>query len=271
MAEERLVQCLDCGNQWESSADRPRCSDPGDECGRSRNTAPVDELEYDGPVWLLECPDCGGLFDATSKYSDCPQCGDHVSPAKIRRLVDDGPDPLDGLGVGDRIAVDADGVDRRLRGEITEVGTGGWEVPDVGASVAIYVDAIDDDPGFRDMLVLESRRENAAVDWSPVTALDLDVTADDDQDSRIDLGRVTDLDVVESHDPHDMRVETLEDAGLSGREAQVVALKERGYTHVRIADKLELPKSTVDEYSRRARTKVKQARALVDAAGGVYQ
>lgn len=271
MAEERLVQCLDCGNQWKSSAENPRCSDPDDECGRSRNTAPVDELEYDGPVWLLECPDCGSNFDATGKYDECPQCGDHVSPAKIRRLVDGGPDLLDGLGVGDRIAVETNDVDRRLRGEITEVGSGGWSVPDDGASVAIYVEEIDDDPGFRDILVLESTRENAAVDWSPVTALDLDVASDDDQDSREDLGRVTDLDVVESHDPHDMRVEELEDAGLSGREAEVVALKERGYTHAKIAEIVTLPKSTVDEYSRRARKKVKQARALVDAAGEVYQ
>lgn len=70
--------------------------------------------------------------------------------------------------------------------------------------------------------------------------------------------------------PDPSRVETLEDAGLSGREAEVVALKEHGFTHERIHELIDLPKSTVDEYSRRARTKVEQARALVDSAGGVY-
>lgn len=36
MAEARLVRCRECGHEWESTADDPRCSDPNDECGRAR-------------------------------------------------------------------------------------------------------------------------------------------------------------------------------------------------------------------------------------------
>lgn len=268
MAEPRRVKCLDCGTIWESEAETPRCSDPNDVCGRSRNTMPVDELDYAGPVWLLACPDCGNFFDGTSTHDECPQCGDHVSPASIVRLVDDGPEPLIGLGVGDKIAISLEDQVQVLTGEITEVGSGGWDVPEEGAHVSIYVRGVDD---IDDVLVLESTIEHAGGEWSPVTALDLDVAGGDDRENRVDLGRVKSIAVDQSADPRPKRVETLEDAGLSGQEARVVALKERGYTHAVIADLIDLPKSTVDEYSRRARKKVKQARSLVDAAGGVYE
>lgn len=44
MASERLVECQDCGNRWESTADSPRCSKS--DCGRSRNVEPVaDDLD----------------------------------------------------------------------------------------------------------------------------------------------------------------------------------------------------------------------------------
>jgi hypothetical protein len=75
----------------------------------------------------------------------------------------------------------------------------------------------------------------------------------------------------------DNRVDELGEAGLSEREAQVVAAKEQGHTHEKVAiflsDFLEqpVPKSTVDEYSRRARSKVIQARKLIEEAGDVYE
>jgi DNA-directed RNA polymerase specialized sigma24 family protein len=69
----------------------------------------------------------------------------------------------------------------------------------------------------------------------------------------------------------DRRTDELEDVGLSGREAEVVACKEQGLTHPQIAEYVDLPKSTVDEYSRRSRNKLKQARALVDEIGSLYE
>ncbi len=46
MSESRLVRCNDpeCGHEWESSADDPRCSDPDGICGRSR-ASPVESAE----------------------------------------------------------------------------------------------------------------------------------------------------------------------------------------------------------------------------------
>lgn len=67
------------------------------------------------------------------------------------------------------------------------------------------------------------------------------------------------------------RIASLEDAGLSGREAQVTAWKEQGLTHEAIADEIGASKSTVDEYSRRAARKLEKARALVATAGDVYK
>lgn len=67
------------------------------------------------------------------------------------------------------------------------------------------------------------------------------------------------------------RVASLEDAGLSGREAQVTAWKEQGYTHEAIADEIGASKSTVDEYSRRAARKLEKARTLLATVGDVYK
>lgn len=66
------------------------------------------------------------------------------------------------------------------------------------------------------------------------------------------------------------RKTTLEDAGLSGREAEVAACKSEGFTHEAIAEYLDMSKSTVDEYSRRARKKLEKARSLVDELGELY-
>jgi len=45
MSDGTPVRCLDCGHEWETVADYPQCSDPDDECGRSRNVEPIAELE----------------------------------------------------------------------------------------------------------------------------------------------------------------------------------------------------------------------------------
>jgi len=51
---------------------------------------------------------------------------------------------------------------------------------------------------------------------------------------------------------------------LSDREADVAAHKEiTGAPHTKIADRLDLSKSSVDEYSRRINTKVKEAKQTV--------
>ncbi len=47
---------------------------------------------------------------------------------------------------------------------------------------------------------------------------------------------------------------------LSRRESEVTALKEQGMTHEKIAELIELDKSTVDEYSRRMKQKVQKAK-----------
>lgn len=53
---------------------------------------------------------------------------------------------------------------------------------------------------------------------------------------------------------------------LSRREAEVIALKQlTGMSHEDIAEHLELDKSTVDEYSRRAREKFYRAAETVEA------
>jgi len=49
------------------------------------------------------------------------------------------------------------------------------------------------------------------------------------------------------------------DTVLSKREADVTALKLQGYRHETISDLLDVEKSTVDEYSRRMKEKVKKA------------
>jgi hypothetical protein len=114
---------------------------------------------------------------------------------------------------------------------------------------------------------------------------------DDDQGDESDSGvENDDVDVSNDDEVHeveedvwvdpilfDNRVDELGEAGLSEREAQVVAAKEQGHTHEKVADFLSkylekpVPKSTVDEYSRRARSKVIQARKLIEEAGDVYE
>jgi len=64
---------------------------------------------------------------------------------------------------------------------------------------------------------------------------------------------------------YETRAATLtEQTVLKPREAEVRALKEQGLTHQEIADRLNLSKSTVDEYSRRINDRLERARATVD-------
>lgn len=56
------------------------------------------------------------------------------------------------------------------------------------------------------------------------------------------------------------RAEALQEVTvLKRRESEVAALKEQGMSHSDIADMLEISKSTVDEYSRRLRDRVRRA------------
>ena len=57
-----------------------------------------------------------------------------------------------------------------------------------------------------------------------------------------------------------------EEVGLSGREAEVAAYKQLGFTNKATAYMLELSPNTVNEYNRRASEKIKKARRLVDLA-----
>lgn len=121
-----------------------------------------------------------------------------------------------------------------------------------------------------------------SVDEKPPETADTGEQVDDDPDAEeVEADHDADEQGDDEYDPserdgwvdpfiHDRRTDELEDVGLSGREAEVVACKEQGLTHEQIAEYLELPKSTVDEYSRRARSKVLDARALVDELAETY-
>lgn len=56
----------------------------------------------------------------------------------------------------------------------------------------------------------------------------------------------------------------VEHTALKRREADVYALKEQGLTHAEIAERLDLSKSTVDEYSRRINDRVARAQATLE-------
>lgn len=285
---------------------------------------------FDGPTWRLECSDCDHCFEADSENADCRECGDVVSPHTIVGIAGDAPDHLVDVDVGDRVSVELANTDRVLDGTISEIASGGWDTPENGAKINIYIDDVDE---VRDLLRLTCERVDAADDWSETFAYDVDVLDDDGDDTAVPMGPISGVRLVEESansevkqadngdmnqakaggnenengrrvrcrdcghewhtsadsprcaDPNDEcdrsrdvddvdyldRIETLESAGLSGREAEVVANKNQGLTHPKIAEKIDLPKSTVDEYSRRARRKVLEARELVAAAGETYE
>jgi len=64
----------------------------------------------------------------------------------------------------------------------------------------------------------------------------------------------------------DTLADTWEEVGLSGREAEVAAYKQLGFTNKATAWMLELSPNTVNEYDRRAKQKIKEARRLVGLA-----
>jgi len=57
-------------------------------------------------------------------------------------------------------------------------------------------------------------------------------------------------------------------AGLSDREAEVAAYRQLGFTNAAIALMIDVSKSTVNEYHRRATDKIDAARRLVSLADG---
>lgn len=176
--------------------------------------------------------------------------------------VPERPELLDSIEQGDTVKVLLANADRRV-GDVT-----GIERHD--DELFVDVDGVDGVDYFL----------HAGVDgdhWSSV-----DLLRDEGDDDPDVIGMVDEIERVESTSSADQdegvdpirfsnRKEALDDAGLSGREAEVVSLKEQGLTHPEIAEYLELPKSTVDEYSRRARRKFKQARELVAEVGGTYE
>jgi DNA-binding NarL/FixJ family response regulator len=64
----------------------------------------------------------------------------------------------------------------------------------------------------------------------------------------------------------DTLAEIWESLGLSGREAEVAAYKQLGFTNRAAAYMLDLSPNTVNEYDRRAKEKVQTARQLVHRA-----
>lgn len=70
---------------------------------------------------------------------------------------------------------------------------------------------------------------------------------------------------------HERRSRQLhERTSLSERQAQVVAAKEQGLSHAQIAEELGLSKGVVDKHSTRARSKVQEARSLLEDVDDVY-
>lgn len=113
MADGRLVRCRECGHEWTSTADDPRCSDPNDECGRARadvvdenadsnespddtasrtdSTDSPDDSDSDGWTPIFETKDertgSGDVADAPSIETDDDGDDDGESSSD-----DDGPD-----------------------------------------------------------------------------------------------------------------------------------------------------------------------------------
>lgn len=72
-------------------------------------------------------------------------------------------------------------------------------------------------------------------------------------------------------DLYELKAERLAaSTSLSGRQAEVVAAKMQGLSHAEIAELLDVSKGVVDKHSTRARKKVQEARALLEAIGDVY-
>lgn len=78
------------------------------------------------------------------------------------------------------------------------------------------------------------------------------------------------MDMPHPLDPHEVRKraeELAEFTDLSEREAEIWARKKRGWTAARAADDLDVEESTAYEYERRAREKIRLARATAALAG----
>lgn len=74
-----------------------------------------------------------------------------------------------------------------------------------------------------------------------------------------------DYDPPEPGEAYNPWVEEFKKGGLSDQEAEVAMWKAKGHTHEKIAGVMDIAESTVDEYSRRIRRKVKKANDLLQA------
>lgn len=197
----------------------------------------------------------------------------------------DRPEQLADIEEGDVVEFTIDAVLEEIGaeaiGEVVDLGTGGWDVPEGGAAVTIYVEIPDD---LESIVVLEATRDPLG-DWS-----EIEVGALDEDLQRTDYGVLESIKIsteatipstedVEQDQEDEMFDEELwelrarqleERTSLSGRQAEVVAAKAQGLTHEEIAEELDMPKSSVDTHSERARKKIITARALLQEAGDVY-
>lgn len=88
-----LVQCQECGHEWETVAEYPQCSDPNDECGRSRNVEPVSEANTDTDHLSERDPEPSGdsqaqgewspLFESEETESDAPEDMSFSEPPEL--------------------------------------------------------------------------------------------------------------------------------------------------------------------------------------------
>lgn len=131
----RLVECQDCGNRWDSTASRPRCSKA--ECGRSRNVEPVaDDPAGDdaGDVEPEELeaeleedrPDPGDEEKADRKSGEDPGDGDDASYSpgfEVRdvRTQDDTERAAPEAPTSDEAADDDEGEDEGFSGDPEDI------------------------------------------------------------------------------------------------------------------------------------------------------
>lgn len=220
------------------------------------------------------------MNEATTTHDDAQDQNDDENETR--------PPELDGVDEDDMIRVtleddDADPID----GEVYDTNVDDAETDET--SVLVFFDGDDGE-----VYSIHARQENG--EWDEVDLAREWLEDDGEKYDRV--GTVADVEEIDPDekvreelqqdddwvDPFvfENRVGELTDVGLSEREAQVVALKEQGKTHDQAADFLtdyledrdesnSYPKSTVDEYSRRTRRKIREARSLVDETSELYE
>ena len=100
MSEARQVRCLDCGHEWSCKAQYPQCSDPNDECGRSRNVEPVSELESDSGSVSERDPEPSGDSGSEGEWSPLFETQEsETEPVEDMSISD--PPEVEGLGASE--------------------------------------------------------------------------------------------------------------------------------------------------------------------------